>query len=349
MLFYFNADNNLDSYSVKDINEIESAFQNSNDKNILVYWDRVAGSNPQKPVLLKISNDEQDTVNSEIVKIFSEKDSSNKETLREVIDFVLNNYPAENYGLVFWSHGTGWLPKNYHTDERTYKSYGLDNQADKNEMNIDELQQAIQKIHWDFICFDACYMADVEVAYQLKDTTDYLLFSQGEILFDGLPYHQIFSYFLEQKNLEQNLKKVVDEFVSFYQQKKGVQKTATYSLVKTKELKNLAENFASLLKKKSSFFETKSVQKLSTVINYYNIKGDFLDFVYKNFNENDYQNFKKIFNRVVVYQKHTDRILDILPCKSVNGINIYLPSQNSSLNQYYQKLLWNKDTQFLKK
>lgn len=88
---------------------------------------------------------------------------------------------------------------------------------------------------------------------------------------------------------------------------------------------------------------------MSTVINYYNIKGDFLDFVYKNFNENDYQNFTKIFNRVVVYQKHTDRILDILPCKSVNGINIYLPSQNSSLNQYYQKLLWNKDTQFLKK
>lgn len=189
-------------------------------------------------------------------------------------------------------------------------------------------------------------MADVEVAYQLKDNADYLLFSQAEILFDGLPYQKILSYFLENENIQENLKKVVDEFYSFYQQKNGVQQTATYSLVKTKKLSTLAQKFSNLLPKKN-LYQKENVQKLSTVENYKNIKGDLLNFIQKNSSENDFQEFVKIFKEVVLYQKHTEKILDSIFCKNVNGLNIYLPSQNNSLNQYYKNLLWNKDTNFL--
>ena len=36
--------------------------------------------------------------------------SSNPSTLRDVLANVKAQYPSRSYGLVMWSHGTGWLP-----------------------------------------------------------------------------------------------------------------------------------------------------------------------------------------------------------------------------------------------
>ena len=37
-------------------------------------------------------------------------------TLREVLGFVKDNFPAKGYGMVFSSHGSGWLPAGYYSE-----------------------------------------------------------------------------------------------------------------------------------------------------------------------------------------------------------------------------------------
>ena len=43
-------------------------------------------------------------------------------------------------------------------------------------------------LHTEYILFDACYMSSVEVAYELKDVTHYLIASPTEVLSYGFPY-----------------------------------------------------------------------------------------------------------------------------------------------------------------
>ena len=57
------------------------------------------------------------------------------------------------------------------------------------EISLDGLRSAMSGLfHYDFILFDCCLMANVEMAFELWDCADYLLFSPTEILVDGFPY-----------------------------------------------------------------------------------------------------------------------------------------------------------------
>ena len=56
--------------------------------------------------------------------------------------------------------------------------------------------------HTDYILFDACYMGNVETAYELKDVTDFLVASSMEISSMGVPYRQAAPYLLGSPDYE---------------------------------------------------------------------------------------------------------------------------------------------------
>lgn len=66
--------------------------------------------------------------------------------------------------------------------------------------------------HTEYILFDACYMSSVEVAYELKDVTHYLIASPTEVLSYGFPYITMCKHLLGTPNY----KGIVDSFISFY-------------------------------------------------------------------------------------------------------------------------------------
>ena len=66
--------------------------------------------------------------------------------------------------------------------------------------------------HTEYILFDACYMSSVEVAYELKDVTHYLIASPTEVLSYGFPYITMGKHLLGTPNY----KCIVDSFISFY-------------------------------------------------------------------------------------------------------------------------------------
>lgn len=67
-------------------------------------------------------------------------------------------------------------------------------------------------LHTEYILFDACYMSSVEVAYELKDVTHYLIASPTEVISYGFPYITMGKHLLGTPNY----KGIVDSFVSFY-------------------------------------------------------------------------------------------------------------------------------------
>lgn len=132
-----------------------------------------------------------------LVKRWSrDEDSASPEMLKEVLSLTKATCPADSYGLVMWSHADGWLPAMYGgvASRRripgawrgTY-SFGIDsgqgigasNQDVGSQMEIEDMAVAIKEsgVHPRYIFFDACLMQNVEVAYTLREVTDYIVAS----------------------------------------------------------------------------------------------------------------------------------------------------------------------------
>lgn len=120
-------------------------------------------------------------------------DASNPDVLKEVLSWTREHFPSAEYGLVFWSHADGWIPSS-NTDYASARprSFGIDvgtggymaSDRDANgrlgtQMNISDMAAAIDGsgIHAKYIFFDACLMQTLEVAYDLRRVTDYIVAS----------------------------------------------------------------------------------------------------------------------------------------------------------------------------
>ena len=130
-------------------------------------------------------------------------------------------YPAEEYGLILWSHGTSWLPAG-----RGLRSFGSDSGK---EMNIVDLAKALP-LHFKFILFDACLMGAVEVVYELRNTTDYIIASSTETIAEGFPYHLILPELVKQNP---DWTKVAQQYFDYYNNQQGVYQSATVSVILT--------------------------------------------------------------------------------------------------------------------
>ncbi len=116
---------------------------------------------------------------------------------KEVLSWVLQEFPSEHFGLVMWSHGTGWL-----YDAR--RSIGVDNGknvygdilSSSQWMEVEELADVLKNlpVKTDFVLFDACFMQCVEVAYAMRESADWLIGSPAELPANGAPYDKIMPY-----------------------------------------------------------------------------------------------------------------------------------------------------------
>ena len=92
------------------------------------------------------------------------------DTLNSFIEWCVDNYEANRYGLIMWDHGTGSVG-GYGYDEK-YPNLG--------SMDLAEIDKALTSagVAFDFIGFDACLMANTETALMLTEHADYLIASE---------------------------------------------------------------------------------------------------------------------------------------------------------------------------
>ena len=163
------------------------------------------------------------------------------EGIADIMNEVKTQASALNYALIVGVHGCGWT---YASDWSRYPYYarpsvtrprdnnfsgiqfGPDPNAPltrffgsvslaENAMDISTLAEGIREsgLKMQYILFDACYMSNIETAYELKDVTNYMIASGSEIMAAGLPYRSMWSYL---NSATPNYSGIVSTSVNFY-------------------------------------------------------------------------------------------------------------------------------------
>ncbi len=198
-MVYLDADNNLESAGIDDLNEMEVAGSTDSVK-ILVQMDRSSGGawgddtsngNWTGAKRFYVTQD-TDTriINSPVIADLGEVNMADPATLQSFIEWTIANYPAQHYALVLWDHGSGWRQR---TPTTAMKSIIVDDQSN-DELTMTELRSALAAAYattgktLDIIGFDACLMQMVEVAYQVMPYADIAVGSEETEPTDGWDY-----------------------------------------------------------------------------------------------------------------------------------------------------------------
>lgn len=333
VLVYMAANNNLSSQAESNLASMKQGYVPENE-NLLVYM-HLSSKNP---VLLRLFKDETGEVVQDTVYHFPPQNSADAKSLTSVLKITQTMYPAQEYGLILWSHGTGWLPQGYYS-----KSFGADSGK---EMDIMALAKALP-YKMDFLIFDACLMGGIEVAYELKDSVNYIMSSPAEILFQGFPYAKIMKHIFKSPT---DITSVAEEYFNFYNGQSGSSRSATISLVKSSELDNVAAEAAKIFKNYAS--NLSSVDTLSIQRYYRGGKHWFYDLggLMNKLSQGNDADFRNALEKAVIYKAATPYFFEIAIDKNkYSGLSTYIPSPTADpeLLKYYANFKWSKDAGYL--
>lgn len=215
VLAYMAAENNLAADAKADFSEmIEGCAEMTDNDTLLVFIDDC--SKEGMPCIYEITKKDSKSKISELQPVYTfdeDINSASPDALDKTLDILFSRYKADSYGLVFWSHGSGWAPSNYKGDissearpvpeslrRPALTSFGVDtgNNSYKgtgHQMNITDMANVLKKYPaTEFIMFDACFMQSVEVAYELRNCTKHIIASPAEIPAWGAPYQKLIKH-----------------------------------------------------------------------------------------------------------------------------------------------------------
>lgn len=232
------------------------------------------------------------------------------------------------------------------------RSIGQDYTKDSyygHEMSVSEFVDAIP-YHLDYILFDMCYTAGVEMAYALKDKADYLGLSPAEVLGDGMfNYTKITSFLLNRETPD--LEGLFKDSFEMYDKQSGLYRSSTVNLVRTSGLDNLASVCARMINEYSDALANAPVDDIQ---GYYR-QGrhyfyDLVDIFEKcGASKADLEDLDKAVDGCVIYKNSTGQFLEDYDIKAYSGFSMYLPCAGTPLlDLYYKKEVWNNATRLVK-
>jgi len=191
VMAYICGDNNLETWALKAVNEMERAGS-TDDVNLIAQIDRIPGHDStdgdwtgarryfvQKDVI-------PGKINSKLEMDLGEVNMGDYDELREFIDWGVVNYPAERYMLIFMDHGNGYEGVIY--DDTNGDHIDISEMEDLSAHNRDN---QFNRTDFEAVVFDACLMQQAAVVYAFSDFTDYVVGSQQVVYAPGFPYYKV--------------------------------------------------------------------------------------------------------------------------------------------------------------
>lgn len=242
----------------KDLSEMMAGYAGDDNINVVIQtigtkrWDNdFVSSNETQRFLLK-----EDSLQLEYS--MPNQNAGYKKGLSDFIIWSERNYPAKRYGIILWNHGGGPV-----------KGYGFDENFNGDVLQLEELESAFEtaqsksNIHFDFIGFDACLMASLEVASSLSPYADYLLASEELEPSHGWNYTTLLKELhIEADMSAETLGKIVADSYLAEANEKGDSYNITFSVVKlsevqaiVSELELLTEFAEPIFKSPSNFYD----------------------------------------------------------------------------------------------
>jgi hypothetical protein len=197
LLIYLDADNNLYTYGLMDVNEMEEVVSNPNVK-IIVLFD---GNGYGDTVIYDVQHDTDTghitspTVDDggAVIPPDGECHMDDWHTLQSFVNWAIAEYPADHFLLDLWDHGSGIFkgkPREYGIIKGAcWDDHGIGSYVKLWEVG-DVLDAAAQTLGYEFaICsWDVCLLGQIETAYQLKDACQINIASEDTVPGEGFVY-----------------------------------------------------------------------------------------------------------------------------------------------------------------
>lgn len=168
ILLYMSYDNNLDSFALSELNELEKCPEIES-LRIVVQVDTLTrpifGSCSTKRLLIRHGIGRE--IESSLIEDLGEADMGSEDTLSSFISWGIRKFPADAFVLILSGHGG------------QYKGYGPDETNGSSPFSVNSLGSAIEKglasdNRLSLLVFDACLMAGIEPLHSLAATTSYI-------------------------------------------------------------------------------------------------------------------------------------------------------------------------------
>ena len=310
LILYIIANNNLEQHAECLLKEIEDIIGMKDDDSInLVVLYRARGKT------LLLSNENQHLLQR---KDYGDINSLSRIKMHDIIADIYKSFPSKEIGIVFWSHGTGWLS----TGNNETRSFG----DDKGEsIDICDLATSLS-IKFDYLIFDACYMGGIEVATELQNNCKYFIASPSTVPPLGIIDAKSISILIQNYSLQERLMDLCD-----YSHKS---KDIPISLMDLDQL-GLFIDSVKLLQIDSNCFSASDI----TV---YDFRSNDIFFdMYSLFKNIDDYNVLASLNNMLLFPENVEK----------NGsVSIFIPTENNnSYWENYSKTQWNIRTSWLSK
>lgn len=340
VVVYIMGENSLSTYAQRDLNEIRSAMKTIPDScQLVVFFDN--SRNNEYPQILTFDKSGEKT-------LFAYKTdplSTDSATLRQALQTITKASPADQYGLVMWSHGSGWLP------QQPRYSIGVDNGKNSfsnigTEMEIPTLANILRQSgeRWTYVFFDACFMQTIEVAYELRDCVDWCIGSPAEIPAEGAPYNEMLPTLFDDQPW-----RIAEAYYDFYKTRGGI----VISALRTSEMEHLATATAPLIARLPSYPATEGVQQYFALEYPEQWEPEFFDMgsaIHAWF-DSDYQAWLETARKAVPYRYATQQWETAYPEfynptltdeANILGVSMYIPTEGGRQNEAFKRTSWCK-------
>jgi len=371
LLIYMAADNSLKNAALQDLESIRSSTI-SGEIEIVVQLEKEMDSFAVHPLLGSFESFRYHFKEGKesLVKELGPVNSGDPEILKAFIEESAQAYPSEKLMLIIGSHGTGIDDQDVYDSMEKDTFLGLErsnffidipkidelniigiayDESAKDFIDNVELKKALDvSVHIDVLGFDACQMGMFEVAYQIRNQADVLVFSEYVEPAHGWDYAQI----VEHLTIGAEAEKMAEELVGFYANSTEHHKEdLTLSAVKQNQVEQVAQDLDAFAEALLKNVKDKKELKYKFLSSQLFGRSDYVDLI-------DF--LKNIEHSLKIYalEPYIKKLLNSLDnlilanytkghiMRGANGVAIYFPSEkspNKETFEMYEKLDFSKD------
>lgn len=236
LIFYFTG-TQLSYYFARNIDAAAEAIARGDAGNcrVLCFYQ---GSNRNSGNIIELVNDNGTCVRQTLAT-YDMPPIAKGEDMAFFLSEMMRLAPAESYGLVMAGHATAWIPAampsataaTAHPGTVT-ADYWQKAPSDVVTRFFGEIYSANAANHFEiatiadaladtgqkfrYLLFDACFMANIESAYLLRNTAEYIIGAPCEVIGDGFPYSEVLPQLLAGNGRATNIDGACRAFYDYY-------------------------------------------------------------------------------------------------------------------------------------
>lgn len=218
LLFFFPYADNLTTSSIflpSDLREIKQFISDKGGLDgykIIVYWGKSSLSGGATIADLYELKYDNGTFVNDTIEHYDRALQSDKQFLTTMFSKVKSVADTPRIGMITGGHGCGWLPSQLYYG-MVSRSFGGTSDAPL-RIDIADFSESLlsASLHPEYILFDDCLMNNIEVLYELRNNTDYIIATPAEQPGEGMPYTDIMPYLIGNPQYE----RIADAFINYY-------------------------------------------------------------------------------------------------------------------------------------